>query len=176
MYEIDYSSQSFNMSLCAFAKRDFINFRGLPKFCSLTDVMKHFPKLKNGCGQARLGQNKATFVMVAAEGFCKPIRLWLSGTQVLVLDVAVPELGHELPRLLAMLGQPMTKLDCYLGLLPYEEAEWVYPERGVTIFVNPESQRLHRIAVFRATTMEIYKAKFRVNLRMRRYPSFNRRS
>ncbi len=174
MIQIDHKSHTSSMTLCTFAKRDFKNWRGLPSSCSLADVIRHFRRLNDGCGQARLGQRKSSFVMVMAEEYCNPIRLWLCGRQVLALDVAVPELTPQLPSLQAVLGEPTTKLDCYLGYLRYEQAEWVYPERGLAIFVNPESQRLERIVVFRSTTIDIYKAQFRVHLRMRRLPSSRR--
>src|SRR5882672_7097245 len=103
--------QSCAASLRIFAGRDFSQWTGLAPSCSLEEVIQSFPLLNEGVGLARLGRKKRQFRMLVVEGFDHPVRVWLDGAQVLLLDVQYPEISPSLPLLLEKLGDPSAKLD-----------------------------------------------------------------
>jgi hypothetical protein len=164
----NHPTQSCSEAISILQAGNIAGWRGLPKSCTIADLTQYFPRISPGEGRAGLGRREAYFTRVKAESFDSSIRVWLQDTQVLMLDVEALEKSSELSTLLSELGEPATKLDCYLGTLLFKEAEWVYPERGLTLFVDVNSQRLVHIVMFPATTMASYESEFRLNLRVRR--------
>jgi hypothetical protein len=72
--------------------------------------------------------------------------------------------ASDLEALVAVLGPPATKLDSYFSGLLLRESEWVYPERGLTIFVNPENFVPLHVFAYPQTTLPEYRRKFRLAL------------
>ncbi|MEO1451468.1 MAG: hypothetical protein AAFV07_18195 [Bacteroidota bacterium] len=70
--------------------------------------------------------------------------------------------------LLTALGAPAAKLDWYFGTLPMAETEWVYPEKGITLFLRDDLELVLHVALYASMTLEAYEATRRLNLRKRR--------
>jgi hypothetical protein len=157
-------------ALRIWADRDFRRWRGLPAGCSLTDVTSVFPLLNDGVGMSILGEQNADFRMVMVDGYDSPVRVWSNDDHVLMLDVEFPQLSTSLDALLAELGEPEARLDSFLSTLRLEQSEWVYPSRGLTLFINPDNDVLLRLAVYSPTTLDAYKKELLMNLRTRRLP------
>jgi hypothetical protein len=171
MLAMDKLNSSPQAALRAFAGRDFRDWRGLAPNTSLTDVAAVL-EVDDWSGAGSLGSERreATWVNAAVEGFEHAVRVWLDENLVLLLDAESPTLATELPDLLRALGTPEAKLDSYLGTFPIPESEWVYPGRGLTLYVNPANGILLRLVVFAPTTLEVYRQHLRLDLQMRRLP------
>lgn len=105
------------------------------------------------------------------EGYDKPVRIWLDGDQVLLIDAEYPELATGgVPALIEAIGPPQAKLDAFLGTFMIPESEWVYAERGLTLYINPENNIPLRLAVYPPTTLDGYRERLRMDLQMRRLP------
>ena len=167
----NHPNQSCSEAIRILQVGDIAGWRGLPKSCTIPDITQYFPRISPGEGRAGLGRREANFTMVQADSFDSSIRVWLQDTHVLMLDVEALEKSLELSTLLSELGEPGAKLDCYLGTLFFKEAEWVYPDRGLTLFVDTDSQRLVHIVMFPTTTITTYESEFRLNLQTRRLPN-----
>ena len=152
------------------ADRDFRRWPGLPAGCSLTDVTSAFPLLNDGVGLTILGEQNADFRMVMVDGYDSPVRVWSNDDLVLMLDIEFPQLSTSLDALLAEIGEPEAKLDSFLSTLRLEQNEWVYPSRGLTLFINPDNDVLLRLAVYSPTTLDVYKKELKMNLQTRRLP------
>ena len=154
--------------------RDFKQSTGLPEGCLLSDLTEIGVQIKEGEGVARLGQRKTNFRMLVVEGYEHAVRVWLAAEKVLLLDVKYPQIDPDLPTLVAQWGEPAAKLGSYLGTLLLPESEWVYPQRGVTLFINPKNNILLRLAVYPPTTLESYQERLRLNLQRKRLPQRRR--
>jgi hypothetical protein len=88
----------------------------------------------------------------------------VDGTLVL-FDGMNPELAGPFATLRDDLGTPAGRLDWERGTLKIRGGEWVYPERGITLFVDPDAANtaLH-VAVYHVTTLDVYRRTLRPHL------------
>ena len=161
---------SCTSALQNFANRDFTRWTGLPESCSLTEVTQQFRLMNEGYGLAALGNIKREFRLLIVEGYDHPIRVWSEGPEVLMLDVEYPNLVSGRADLLNHLGEPQAKLDYDWGTIQIEKGEWVYADRGLTVFVESDNPTIFHLAVFPRTTMPGYEQNFRLHLGERRFP------
>jgi hypothetical protein len=138
-------------------------WKGLGPNCGLTAVTEAWGYADNGWrGSGYVGEEPRalTWVSAVGGGFPDSVRVWLDGPHVVLLETEV--LGHasELKALIAKLGQPAAKLDAFFEV-KMEKSEWVYPERGLTLYVNPENHILLRALGYAPTTLENYRRHLR---------------
>ena len=155
-------------ALHAFAAHHFANWRGLPE-CALTDVSAEWTLLDEQAHPGTLGKRGASWTAASAPGYDESVQIWYDDEHVLLLLVEYPEF-EDWPALLEQVGEPLAKLDSYLSTLLIPGSEWVYPERGLTLYVNPENEALLRLAVYAPTTLERYESELRLSFKMRRLP------
>lgn len=158
-------------ALLRFAARDFEAWAGLAEDTTVADVAETF-EVDDAPQPATLGaEHRAVgWLTVAADGYPGGIRVWLDGTSVVLLDGPDPELPAGLEAFLHELGDPDVRLDSYLGTLPIEGSEWVYPSRGLTVYLNPENMVILRLAAYVPTTLDEYEARVRMDLQTKRLP------
>ncbi len=154
-----------------FISRDFREWQGLPTDGTLTSFRNYFANFTDDIGEAPLGEEFYQFLAVSVDGYAPPVRIWFSPQreEVVLLDAAYPELQPDLPSLLMALGEPAAKLDTYWGTLPISTGEWVYPRRGLTLFLSKDETIFH-LAVFVPTSLVYYRDHLRLSLRKRRRP------
>jgi len=168
------ASNNCQTSFQQFLSKDFSHWTGLPDGCLLSDLTQSGVQLKEGMGLARLGRHKTNFKMLVIDEYERSVRVWLEEEKVLLLDVKYPQIVPDLTTLLAQLGEPEAKLDAYLGTLLLPESEWVYPQQGLSLFINPGNNVLLRLAVYPPTVLETYQERLRLHLRRRRLPQKRR--
>lgn len=159
------------------AALDLEQWAGLVQGTTLEHARRLFAIDEEWRGAGRLGSSgkKTEWYSIEAEGFPDGLRLWFRGNDLLLADARRPALPGGVDGLLASLGSPEARLDSYLGTLEIEESEWVYADRGLTIFVNPSNRRLLRIAVYRPASLAEYREALRLNLKRVRLPLQRRR-
>jgi len=64
----------------------------------------------------------------------------------------------------AAFGSPGERLDYAHGTLPVPAGEWVYAERGITLFVNTTADTLLHVALYAPTSVPEYRARLRPHL------------
>jgi hypothetical protein len=158
-----------------FAARDFRGWSGLHQPTMVADVAAVFevddtpqPALLGSEGRA------AGWLTVEAEGYPEGIRVWLDGIDVVLLEGPGVALPDGLQPLLDELGEPDARLDSYLGVFRLEGSEWVYPSRGLSLYVNPENMVLLRVAGYAPATLDDYERRLRLDLEMHRLPHTGR--
>ena len=154
-----------------FAARDFARWNGLPESCSLAEVTQQFSLMNDGHGLARLGKIKREFRMLVVDDYDHPVRVWSDESRVLMLDVEYPSLLSGVADLLNHLGEPQAKFDYDWHMMRIEKSEWVYADRGLTLFLSSDDSRIFHLAVFPRTTMQGYEENFRLHLGERRFPA-----
>lgn len=171
------SKTNIQEALQALAARDFRDWHGLAPETSLADVAAVCDADTTWRATAWLGDEHqpAEWLSGTCREYEMGIRIWVApgGHRVLLMDTESPVLRTELPVLLQTLGTPAAKLESYLGTFCLEESEWVFASRGLTLYVNPETLQLLRLAVYPATSLEDYRRNLRLDLQMQRLPRHN---
>ena len=164
------SDTSCESAIRVFTAREFGKWHGLPASCTLEEVTQHLPLLNDGVGLARIGRTKRQFRMLVVEGYEHNVRVWLDGPRVLMLDVQTPKISSDVAVVLNELGEPEAKLDYVWGTLPIAEGEWVYPKRGLSLFLAPTRLAIFHLAVFSLSTLEVYVENYRLHLGKKPFP------
>lgn len=159
-------------ALQALARRDLSGWTGLPADTSLADVRAVFELDESWQGEAPLGSGRirTPWLAAGAPGFDEGLSVWVDGPRVLMIDARYPVLPVSPQTLLDAFGPPAERLDSYLGPLPIAGAEQVFPERGITLYINPDNGKLLRVAVFSPVTLADYMSRLRLDLRTTRLP------
>jgi hypothetical protein len=158
-------------ALRRFAACDLEGWPGLPASTTLRDVAAVFEVGDDEPVGGLLGSDdrEAGWIAVAAAGYPDGgIRVWLDDDEVVLLDGADPELPDGVQPLLDDFEAPEAQLASYLGTFRLDGSEWVYPQRGITLYVNPETMAPLRVAAFVPTTLDVYERELRLDLEMRR--------
>jgi hypothetical protein len=151
------------VALKAFAWHDLSRWHGLPE-CTLAELGQVFSVPADrwrGSGHVGEEHRALTWLSVSGGGFPDSIRVWLDGDKVVMMDSQVRGRPEELKALAAKLGAPAAQLDSYFRNALLEKSEWVYPDRGLTLFVEPETHALLRVAAYPRTTLSEYRKRFR---------------
>jgi hypothetical protein len=106
---------------------------------------------------------------VAVPGYQHPHLYFVAGEAVLFEALVGPAL-EAFPELLKELGTPAAQLDWDFGTLPLPRAEYVYPARGITLFLNTDQDRALHIGLYAPTTLEAYLEQLRPRFGSQRRP------
>jgi len=160
------SKKNFEAIRKAIETRDFVGWNGLPDSCTPSDLFDDFPIDLSGRPTRPLGKlfKPAVFVVLEIDGYYRPT-VSIRDNELVLFDGMNPELRGGFTRLRDDLGEPVARLDCFYGTLEIPNAECVYPERGITVFLNPETGKALHIAVYRCTDLDNYVRTLRPNLR-----------
>lgn len=163
------SRESCATALQYFRHRNFQAWPGLPAGCAVTDVEGVF-ELSAAYAVGHLGERhaQASFRVASVEGYLEPVRLWYRDDTVVLLTGDYPE-TTELSVLLAAYGEPQAKAGYHQGVLEIAEGEWMYPERGITLFLNADYSRLAKVAAYAPTSVEDYVAQLSPQERVREF-------
>jgi hypothetical protein len=150
-------------ALRAFARRRLLEWSGLEHGTTPADVARHFAVVAGFEGAAPLGERyePAEWVGATGAGFPSGIRVWLRDGRVVLLDAEGFEPSGPVDALLDGLGEPAARRDAFLGPIEIPGSEWVYPERGLTLYVNPETRVVDRVLAYAPTTLDAYEAELR---------------
>jgi hypothetical protein len=157
------------VALKAFAWPDLDGWRGLPAGCGIGDLQAAWGFRDDGWrGSGYLGDDSRALEWVSATpaGFPDSVRVWLDGDHMVLLDAPILGKPSDLEILATKLGVPAAKLDSYFNV-KIEEGEWVYPERGLTLFINPENRVPLRAVAYVPTTLDEYRRSLRPQMRPR---------
>ena len=89
---------------------------------------------------------------------------------VVMFDGSRPDLDGGWPALQQDLGAPEAQLDYRYLFVDYAGGEWVYPSRGITVFVNPQDGLMKHIAVYPSTTLDDWTRRLRPTFEAKRSP------
>jgi hypothetical protein len=155
------------VALHAFGWPDLDQWMGIPATCTLADLPGVFTVPQDGWrGSGYVGEEhrEISWITVSTSRLPDSVRVWLDGESVVGMDCQLLGRASDLEALAANLGPPITKLDSYFNRLLLHESEWVYPQRGLTLFVNPENLVPLHVYVYPQTTLSEYRRRFRLSL------------
>jgi hypothetical protein len=155
--------------------RDFREWHGLPEQASVEDLatISIVDAERRATGWLGESKRRTEWLPATVTGYDQGVRLWVEQglNRIVLLDVERPSLKTELDVLIDAIGAPVAKLDSYLGTFRLQDSEWIFASRGLTLYVNPETGALLRLAVYPATDLEKYRHNLRLDLQMTRLPS-----
>lgn len=164
--------QRARVALQPLVTRRFEDWRGVVPGTTVDDVAAMLDVDRSWTGGGALGSERrpAGWLAAGAAGYADGLRVWIVDDHVVLIDAREVELAGSVPSLLAALGAPAATLDSYLGVLEIPRSELVFPDRGLTVYVNPENRALLRLAVYAPTTLDAYVRGLRLDLQQVRLP------
>jgi hypothetical protein len=149
---------------------DLASWNGLPPGSRPADLEPAVDAPGDAPAMAGLGLRKALVRYGGLTGTDVEAEVWVSPESGEVWLVAIddPPFAGPPERVLGQLGAPALRLDNALGSVPLAGSEWVYPDRGLTVFADEEDGRVWRVALFTPCRPEEYEERYRVFLGQRR--------
>ena len=148
-----------NETLSSFADKKFDDWQGLAKECTLEKIASFFQLFKEATGSGTLGRKyiRTFFKMYIANNYEKHIKVWFRDNKIIKIEASFPEIpnGHEL--LVKKYGEPTARLDFYLDIMLVKEGEWVYADKGISLFFSSKKEKLIKLHVYSPTSIENYK-------------------
>ncbi len=146
-------------ALQQFDQRQFSDWHGLSPECTASDVANYAGGDLSQSGTHWLGEKKlaASFVSLAFQGYEDPVKLWFRGDQVVSLEAEYPQLD-DAKALLASLGKPDATLDFYFDIMLNQGGEYVFCEKGITLFMDSQREDAVKISVYPPMNLDDYKA------------------
>jgi hypothetical protein len=143
----------------------------LPANCDWTPLVGTLPSVWEKVPERSLGSSfsKGKMLMANSEGYMRATFSFVEGTPVL-FEAMGPKLQASVTDLMKSLGLPEAELDWDFGTLPCPESEFVYPSKGITLFLSTDKTRIFHIALYASTTLENYLENLRPKLGKKRLP------
>lgn len=160
-----------NTALEQIKNLDFLTWTGLPINCDCTPLVGNLPSTWETIPERSLGSNflRGKMLMVHVEGYTRASFSFVEGSPVL-FEAMGPALKASTPDLIERFGLPAAKLDWDFGTLPCPKSEYVYPTKGITLFLSTDKTRVFHIALYAATTLDNYLENIRPKLGKTRLP------
>jgi len=145
------------------ARRDFREWRGLPHDAGYAEFEARFPRLVDAEAVGLLGTAHvpARYRIHVAEGYPQHLKAWYVDAHLILVEATLPQLASTVADLLEALGEPAARLDSSWGVLTVPGGLRVHPDRGIAVFVGPESQVL-RVSLFAPGTPDDFTQRLRV--------------
>jgi hypothetical protein len=149
---------------------DLAAWSGLPAGTAPEDLEPAVDAPDDAPAMAGIGLRKALVRYGELRGTGVEAEVWVAPDTAEVLLVAIgdPPFARDPAGVLAQLGEPALRLDNALGTVSLPGSEWVYPDRGLTVFADEEDERVWRLALFTPSSPEEYEERYRVRLGQRR--------
>ena len=149
---------------------DLTSWQGLPAGTRPADLEPAVEASDDAPAMAGLGLRKALVRYGALAGTDVDAEVWVSpqSSEVWLVAIGDPPFAGTPEHVLQQLGPPPLRLDNALGSVPLPGSEWVYPERGLTVFADEEDGRVWRVALFTPSRPQEYEERYRVFLGQRR--------
>jgi len=149
---------------------DLTAWSGLPAGTQPADLEPAVDAPGDAPAMAGLGLRKALVRHGTLAGTDVEAEVWVSpqSSEVWLVAIDDPPFAGDPAHVLQQLGEPALRLDNALGTVSLPGSEWVYPDRGLTVFADEEDGRVWRVALFTPSRPEEYEERYRVFLGQRR--------
>jgi hypothetical protein len=157
-------------AIAALRDGDLSAWNGLPAGTTPADLEPAVDAPGDAPAMAGIGLRKALVRFGALAGTDMEAEVWVSPetSEVWLVAIDDPPFAGAPQHVLQQLGEPALRLDNALGTVRLPGSEWVYPDRGLTVFADEEDERVWRVALFTPCPAEEYEGRYRVSLGRRR--------
>lgn len=152
--------------------KTFHDWTGLPAACSYGDFDEAFERMGEEYGRNTLGSGKlrTRYRTYTADEYEEPLKVWFRDDDLVLIEISYPELPYPGTDLLDRLGEPDDRLDYELDVIEIEGGAWIYPPRGIALFLDAGKERVMRISLFRSCSPAEYAAEIRRDTSVREFP------
>jgi len=149
----------------AIETQNFLGWHGLAPECTAQELFSNIPSDLTDKPVRPLGDDfsPAVFVLLELAGYYRPMASFRD-RQLILFDAMNPELAGGFAPLHTDLGEPAARLDWHYGTLSIPTGEWVYPNRGITVFLNTTADKALHIALYQPTRLSEYQRALRPHL------------
>ena len=156
----------------AIAAREYRNWNGLPVTCTYSLFDTAFARLRDEYGQGGLGSayRQTMYRMHVAEGYPHNLKVWFREDSIVLIEIGYPVLPYPSHELLRNLGEPEIKLNYYLDVMPIPNGAWVYPDRGLTLFLDAGHTEVMWVALFQSCSAAKYLEEVHPETRVQELP------
>lgn len=151
-------------ALILFTNKEFEQWHGLPSECQISDIFSLFKSITEDASVGKLGSEyiPSFYKVYVLENYNEPIQVWFKDNAILKIEAKYPQLSaNQYQAITKALGEPTDKLDYYFDILMIPNGEWVYPKRGISLFLNADGTGLVNLSVYHPTSLETYKRNIR---------------
>lgn len=160
-------------STCASARaaietRELKGWTGLPAGCS-PDALFGVAFDEASWGMMPLGarHEPSRTRLLELGGYYRPLAR-VRDAKVIMFDAMNPSLATDWAALSQSLGNPDAVEDFMFAGVSMVRGEHIYAGRGITVFVNPENQRVVYVALYVPTTVDVYRKTLQPDLDKKR--------
>lgn len=154
--EKNLTTESCREALRIIKQHDFVDWKGLPD-CTVKELFPDLNMSKTGfqqLGSERINADKK--LVRTFDGYYQIVVFAREGRAVL-LQGRSPKMEETLVEtLVAKLGEPSGREIWWHGVSQMSNTEWIYPDQGITLFLNTEGSHLSYIVLYSPTTLEYY--------------------
>ena len=153
----------------AITAHHFLGWRGLAAGCA-PEAVFGIP-FDEQWGVEGLGSSfeRARARLLDLGGYYRPMAYVRDG-RAEMFDAMSPALDPGWPALSADLGVPEATFDWVFGTVPMPRGERVWAGRGITIWLNPENEKVVYVTVYAPTTVDDYVRRLRPSREKRMIP------
>ncbi len=144
--------------------RDFTGWNGLPAECAADALFDGIPEDLSGRPRRHLGGRTAEWVILKIDGYYRPMASFVDGTFVM-FDAMNPTLSVPVSTLQRELGAPAATEDWWYGSVEMKNSAFVYPDKGITLFLNSDTHEALHIALYHRTDLSGWQQGLRPRLR-----------
>lgn len=152
-------------ALVLFANKEFTQWNGIPSQCSVSDVFSTFKPKMEDFAVGTLGSEyiRTSYKVCSVDNYAEPIEVWFRGDEIVKIEARYVNLSpDQFKAILQSFGEPVAQLDYYLGSALVSKAEWVFPERGISLFFNGDRTGVVKLSVYHPTSLDEYTRRIRV--------------
>ncbi|MEP0263095.1 hypothetical protein [Dokdonia sp.] len=85
--------------------------------------------------------------------------IWLQKNQIAKIEVHKSwTINPQIKQTIDSLGEPSLKLDYYIDVVEMKNKVWVYPQKGIALFLGFNENSIYRVEYYNPTTPEEYKS------------------
>lgn len=152
--------------------RSFHEWTGLPSTCTYPDFDDTFERKDDAYGRDTLGSAKrrTRYRMHVAEPFEEPLKVWFRDDDLVMIDISHPELPYPDGELLERLGDPEARLDYSFDVMEIEDGAWLYPTRGMALFLDAGKETVMRLSLFPPCDLGAYARRLQRDTSGHEYP------
>ena len=145
-------------ALKAIAVRDFRTWHGLPQDCSYAEFDARFARMSDGHAVGNLGRTArmVSYRTHVVSGYKTGVHAWFEDDIIQLIELNFPSLPHPSSELSRSLGPAAAKIDYNLDIAVIPGGAWIYPNRGIALFVDGPLGEVMKIGVFHPCDLEYY--------------------
>lgn len=152
----------------AIETRELKGWTGLPAGCTPDGLFGvAFDEATWGLLPLGMAHEPSRTRLLELDGYYRPIAR-VRDAKVVMFDAMNPSLSTDWAGLAQSLGSPDAVEDFILAGVAMPRGEHIYAGRGITVFVNPENQRIIYIALYVPSTVDVYRQTLRPDLDKKR--------